>query len=120
MCSSRRIRTLEQLGILIAPRSRMSEPTKRKPRRFRAPFLVTIGAVAGMLVPACGGNVSGNNGNSAAGGSSGTGGGGTGGAVTSGGGTGGNAGDCPSVLPQDGASCVMEGRYCPYRACLPE
>jgi hypothetical protein len=90
---------------------------KRKTRPPRAPFLITIATLASALVPACGGNVGGNTGNSGAGGSPGTGGAGTGGAITGAGGTGANPGDCPSPQPPDGTTCVTEGRRCSYEYC---
>src|SRR5258708_37256923 len=65
----------------------MSGPKNSKKRPLRQPFLVTVAALAGALVPGCGGAVST------------------------------DAAACPAQQPTNGSSCATSGQVCEYPWC---
>src|SRR5436305_1154893 len=71
----------------------MSGPKKSKTRPLRPPFLVTVAALAGALVPGCGG------------------------AETSDATGPDGAANCPATEPANGSSCATAGQVCEYPFC---
>src|SRR5437868_6790930 len=71
----------------------MSGPKKSKTRPLRPPFLVTVAALAGALVPVCGG------------------------AETSDATGPDGAANCPATEPANGSSCATAGQVCEYPWC---
>src|SRR5437763_16096269 len=71
----------------------MSGPKKSKTRPLRPPFLVTVAALAGALVPGCGG------------------------AETSDATGPDGAANCPATEPANGSSCATAGQVCEYPCC---